>query len=212
MWPLMKAELLYTRLAWVFCFFLCIVVFGSLAVRNDWPIYHYMISTSISYMITMGVIGSEADGEKRTRSNTLLPVSPRQAALFDFLYVGVFQLGMVPLWVGVLALRGEPLRASTLWAMVSHSGLVLSLITCFLIHGHLTRFGRPRLKRLSYLILFGLAACVVALDRFGQLGPMVRWLWRHYPAPSGALASTLLWLALSGLSAMLYVRRRSYLV
>jgi hypothetical protein len=212
MWPLMKAELLYTKQAWIFCYFLCIAVFGSLAVRNDWAPYVYMMNTSFSYMITMGVVGSEADGERRTRAIALLPVGPRQAALMDFLYVGVFQLGMVPLWMGVLALRGEPLRASTLWAMVSHSGLTLGLITCFIIHGHLTRFGRPHLKRLSYLVLFGLAACVVALDRFGQLGLMVRWLGRHYPAPSGALASTLLWLALSGLSAMLYVRRRSYLV
>jgi hypothetical protein len=212
MWALIKAELDYTTPAWILCFVLCIAVFGSLAVRNDWAIYVYMVNTSLAYMVTMGVVGAEADGERRTRSIALLPLSPRQAALFDFLYLGVFQLGMVPLWMGVLALRGEPLRASTLWAMVSHSGLTLSLITCFIIHGHLTRFGRPHLKRLSYLVLFGVAACVVALDRFGQLGLVVRWLGRHYPAPSGALASTILWLALSGLSTMLYVRRRSYLV
>jgi hypothetical protein len=212
MWSLMKAELDYTAPAWTFCYFLCIVVFGSLAVRNDWAIQVYMMNTTFAYMITMGVVGSEADGEKRTRSIALLPLSPLQAAIVDFLYLAVFQLGMIPLWMGVVALRGQPLDASTLWAMVSHSGLTLSLITGFLIHGHLTRFGRPDFKRLSYLVLFGLAACVVALDRFGQLGPLVRWLGQHYPAPSGALAGTLLWLALSGLSSLLYVRRRSYLV
>ena len=212
MWALMKAELDYTKPAWIFCFFLCLAVFGSLAVRNDWPLSVYMMNTSVAYMITMGVVGIEADGEKRTRSIALLPLGPRQAALLDFLYVGVFQLALVPLWMGVLALRGEPLRASTLWAMVSHCGLTMSAITCFVIHGHLTRFGRPHLKRLSHLILFGLAASVVALDRFGHLGPASRWLWSHYLAPSGALASTFLWLALSALSTMLYVRRRSYLV
>jgi len=211
MWALMKAELDYTKAPWIFSYFLCTVVFGSLAVRNDWSIYVYMMNTSLCYMITMGVVGSQADGEKRTRSIALLPLGPRRAAALDFFYVTLLQLGMVPLWMGVRALGERPSDASTPWAMVSHSSLTLSLITCFIIHGHFTRFGRHDFKRLSYLILFGLAACVVALDRFGQLGVMVRWLGRHYLAPSGALASTLLWLALSGLSTMLYVRRRSYL-
>jgi hypothetical protein len=212
MWTLVKAELDYTKHAWMFCFFLCTAVFGSLAVRNDWPILVYMMNTSAAYVITMGVVGLEADGEKRTRSIALLPLGPRRAALLDFVYVAVFQLAMVPLWLGLLAFRGEPLHASTLWSMVSHSGLTLSLITGFILHGHVTRFGRPAYKRLSYLVLFGMAAGVVALDRFGQLGLLVPWLWKHYPAPSGALASTLLWLALSVLGGMLYVRRRSYLV
>jgi hypothetical protein len=212
MWPLLKAELDYTKPAWIFCFFLCIAVFGSLAVRNGWDIFVYMMNTSLSYAITMGVIGSEADGEKRTRSNALLPLRPRQAALLDVFYLALFQLAMVPLWMGVLLLRGEPLDAPILWAMASHCGLTLSFITCFIIFGHVTRFGRPHYKRLAWLVLAGLAACVVALDRTGQLGLMVRWLGRHYPAPSGALASTLLWLALSAVSAGLYVRRRSYLV
>jgi hypothetical protein len=171
-----------------------------------------MANTTITYFIAMAILGSEADGEKRTRFLAGLSATPRQLAMADLLYVTLFQLGMVILWIGLLLFVSEEAIPRTFWGMLSQNGLVLSVITIFIIHTHLGFYGEKKYPRFTYGILLTLALLVVGLVYFGYINAVTRFLWRHFMSASGALASMLLWLGLSYLSVISFVRRKSFLV
>ncbi|MGH7454774.1 MAG: hypothetical protein ACRENG_25685, partial [bacterium] len=115
------------------------------------------------------------------------------------------------LWLCMLIFKPESATAGTLWGMLSQNGLLLSVITIFIIHHHLGFFGTKKYTRINYGILLALALPVVGLVYFGHINAVARFLWRHFMSVSGALVSTLLWLGLSYLSVIIFVRRKSYL-
>jgi hypothetical protein len=96
--------------------------------------------------------------------------------------------------------------------MLSQNGLVLSVITIFIIHTHLGFYGEKKYTRINYGILLALALLVAGFVYFGHINAVTRFLWRHFMSASGALASMLLWLGLSYLSVISFVRRKSFLV
>jgi hypothetical protein len=174
--------------------------------------FSFMWQTTVAYTIVMGVVGLEADEEKRTRYNALLPVRPRQLALLDLAYVTLPHLGMVALWFALLPFKPRyAAAATTYWAMASHSGLTLGLMALFIIHTHLGFFGDRRYRRIDYALLLTFGAAIASLVYTGWMGAVRRALFRHYASWTGALSATLLWLLLSWLSVVLYERRRSYL-
>jgi hypothetical protein len=211
MWRLLKAELDYTKEGLMFAYAITLLFFIAATYWESWDIFGYLASTTITYFITMGIIGSEADNEKRTRFLASLPTPPPQLAMVDLLYVTLVQLGMALFWIGLLLFKSEEATPRAFWGMLSQNGLVLSIITIFIIHTHLGFYGAKKYKRITYGILLALALLVIGLVYFGHINAVARFLWRHFMSVSGALASTLLWLGLSYLSVIIFVRRKSYL-
>lgn len=211
MWLLLKSGLSYTKYALMFSYGICIIVMAGLAYTSDSDIYSYMGSTTLGFFITMGIIGAGADSEKATRFNAMLPLRPRDVALADLLYLVVFQLGMVLLWIALLAIKPEMFTRQAFWSMLSQNGLTLGGIMLFVIHTHLGFYETRTYQRLSYALSFSAALLIAGLIYFRQMDDVVGFLWRHYVSASGAIVSTALWLGLSYASVIVYVRRRSYL-
>ncbi len=211
MWQILKTELAYTKEGLLFTYAITLLFFIAAAYWESWDMFGFMANTTITYFIAIGIIGSEGDGEKRTRLLAGLPATPRQLAMVDLMYVALFQLGMALFWLGLLPFKPDEATPQTFWGMFSQNSLLLSGITIFIIHHHLGFFGMKKYKRLTYGILLALALVVVGLVYFGYINAVARFLWRHYRSASGALVSTLLWLSLSYLSVSLCVRRKSYL-
>lgn len=211
MWHILKTELDYTKEGLMFAYAITLLFFIAAVYWESWGLFEYMTNTTITYFIAMAILGSEADGEKRTRFLAGLPTTPRQLAMADLVYVTLVQLGMVLLWIGLLLFKPEEATPRTFWGMLSQNGLVLSVITIFIIHTHLGFYGAKKYKRLTYGILLALILAAAAVAYFGDGKAVARFLWRHYISASGALTSTLLWLGLSYLSVIIFVRRKSYL-
>ncbi|MGH7598135.1 MAG: hypothetical protein ACREOI_17420 [bacterium] len=211
MWHILKTELDYTKEGLLFAYAITLLFFCAALYWESWNIFSFMANTTITYFIAMAILGSEADGEKRTRLLAGLPITPHQLAMVDLVYVTLFQLGMVVFWIGLLLFKPEEAIPRTFWGMLSQNGLVLSVITIFIIHTHLGFYGAKKYTRLNYGILLALALLVVGLVYFGHINAVARFLWRHFMSVSGALISTFLWLGLSYLSVIIFVRRKSYL-
>jgi hypothetical protein len=131
--------------------------------------------------------------------------------LLDLAYVTLFQLGMVALWLLFLAFKPQFFTARTLWGMVSQNAITLGGILLFIIHTHLGFFGERRYQRITYSLPVVWGLCIGVLVYTGWIGSVARWAGGHLVSWSGALFTTLVWLALSWLSVVLYERRRSYL-
>lgn len=211
MWKIFNAEIRYHKLVLTIAYTIAMLFFVAAALWRDWDIFGYMANTAITYFIAMGVIGSESDKEKRVRYHAGLPVTPTQLGLVDLIYVTLFQFGMILLWVILLFFKPQSATATTIWGMLSLNGLLLSLVNVLIIHTHLGFYGEKKYKRITYGILLALASLVVGLVYFGHINAVARFLWRHFRSVSGALVSTLLWLGLSYLSVVIFVRRKSYL-
>jgi hypothetical protein len=211
MWHILKTELDYTKEGLLFTYAITALFFSAAAYWESWNIFSFMANTMITYFIALAIIGSEGDGEKRTRLLAGLPIPPPRLAMADLLYVTLFQLGMVLFWIGLLLFKPEEATPQTFWGMFSLNSLVLSLINIFIIHTHLGFYGAKKYKYLSYGIWLALVLPVVGLVYFGYITAVARFLWRHFMSASGALSSTLLWLGLSYLSVISFVRRKSYL-
>jgi hypothetical protein len=211
MWQILKTEFDYTKEGLMVGYAIALLFFIGAVIWEDWGISRYMISTAITYFITIGIIGSEGDKEQRTRLHAALPITPRQRAVVDLLYITLVQAGMFLLWLCMLVFKSSSATASTFWSMVSLNGLLLGLMAIFIIHTHIGFYGTKKYKRIDYAILLLLIIAAIAIDYFGYGRTAVRFLWRHYMSVSGALVSTLLWLGLSYLSVIVCVRRKSYL-
>jgi hypothetical protein len=211
MWQILKAEFSYTRDALILAYTIAAIVLVLALTVNGWDIYDYMSNTTVVYFILMGILGIGTINEKRYRYLSTLPVSPQELAIVDGLYVIFVQFGMVLLWMLYLLISRESLTPEVLWAMIANSASILSVITIVGIHYHLGFFGTDKYKRLNWLLLLIFLLTMAGIGYAGKIDGVVRFMWPHYASRHGALASVLLCLALSVLSANLFVRRKSYL-
>src|SRR5574341_762849 len=176
MWHILKTELDYTKGSLMFAYAITLLFFMAAAYWESWDIFSYTANTTIVYFITLAIVGSAEDKELRTRYYALLPIVPQQLAMMDLLYVTLFQLGMFPLWLGMLIFKPESATAGTLWGMLSQNGLLLSVITLFIIHHHLGYYGTKKYTRLNYVILLALTLLVVGLVYFGHVNAVAKFL------------------------------------
>lgn len=212
MWQILKTEFSYTKNWLLIVYAIALAFFMLAAYWENWNIFEYTRITALTYFIAMGVAGSEGDKEKRTRCYASLPITPRQIALIDFLYITFVQLGMFALWLGLLLFKPESATARTFWGLLAQNGFILSLITIFIIHTHLGFFGSPKYTRFHYGIWITLFLLVAGLIYFGHGKIVSRFFSGYYKTAPLALFSTFLWLGLSWLSFILCERRKSYLL
>ncbi|MFQ5627550.1 MAG: hypothetical protein ACE5I1_02220 [bacterium] len=92
MWLILKAELVYTRIGMVIGYAIAFLLFFAAANVRDGAVDVFMVNTAVIYFITIGIIGSEADKEKRTRLQSLLPISPQRLGMVEQFYIAIFLL------------------------------------------------------------------------------------------------------------------------
>jgi hypothetical protein len=96
--------------------------------------------------------------------------------------------------------------------MIANNGLILSVTMLIGIHYHLYFFDTKKYTRINYGIVLALVLTAIGLYYAGWLNDVTRFLGSYYGSAPGALAATLLWIGLSFLSAVIFFRRRCYLM
>ena len=169
------------------------------------------IRNSITYFIFMSIAGGITINEKRYRYHSALPVTARELAVADVLYVVLVQAGMSVLWIVYLFFRRESATSEALWAMTANNATIVSVITLLSIHYHLSFFETKKYKRLNWAFVLTFILFVIELGYFGKLGAVAKTVWRYYASGRGAFISFLIcgWLLLLG--GAVFERRRSYL-
>jgi len=213
MWRLLKADLSYYKFALLIGFGVCVLVTVASFVWN-WGDFNTPIANSaFSYLITIGIIGSDADKDKRDRLFMLQPLSLREIAHGRMLLIVLFQFSILLLWLVFLAITREGATLRTICNMFSFNALTLAMIMFFVIH-HDLGFGGNKKK--YYGIYYGFFALVIALCGFlyyiQKLRTVASYLFiTLYGLPAGAILFSVFGLGMYILSLRIFMRRKSYL-
>lgn len=211
MWQILKAEFGYTRDALVITYVIAALFLIPATTLAGWDIYDYMSNTTIVYFIFMGIAGASSINEKRYRYHSMLPVPPQHLAIGDALYVTAVQCGMVALWLACALLRPVPLSFGLLGDMITNSAVIVSIVTLFGIHYHLSFFATKRYAHFMVLSVLTLIAVGAGLAFLRKLPPVSKQFWQYYSSTEGMLASVFVCLGLTVASCAIFVRRRSFL-
>ncbi len=150
--------------------------------------YSLMSTAMISYFITIGIIGSESDKEKRDRFMMLLSIDLKTAALTRLIFLVVVLLGFNALWLVFATFVTGPLTGVFVWRVISTMSLVLGLICLFVIHADLGHMRTKKYRFLMWTLLFLSAISHVLLFLLGSDNQYLAF-WRDVvSSPLGALA------------------------
>jgi len=213
MWQLMKADFSYYKFALLLGFGVCVVM-AIVSFAWNWGDLDTPIANSaFSYMITIGIIGFDADKEKRDRLYAVLPLSLRDIAHGRMFLAVIFQLSIFLLWLVYLAVTRENVPLPTVCNMLSFSALTLAMIMFFIIH-HDIGFGDNKKK--GYGIYYGFFALVIAIGGFLYYIQKLRAVSSYlfitlYGLPAGAILFSAFALGMYILSLTVFMRRKSYL-
>jgi hypothetical protein len=95
--------------------------------------------------------------------------------------------------------------------MLANNATILSVITLFGIHYHLSFFETKKFKRINWSLFLALILTMIGLGYFGKLDEVSGFVWGYYASSVGALVSFLICAALTILSGTLFPRRKCYL-
>jgi hypothetical protein len=223
MWRLLKAEMSYDRLRIGFFLFFCMVAFLTIWLGVKWERNRIpMIMLMVLVLSLSAVYAGEKKRttHKRDRLHVLFPVSLWQIGMTHLLYPPCVLLIMYfLLFVSVLAARpfvNYSLTMPSLTHMLTLTGLVLIVNAVILLHRDLRMAFTRKFQRLL-VFLFWFVVYIGALLPFyvitnflGVFGENTRaqnFLTRLLEAPTGFVAAGLL---LSGLSFVVFIKRKSY--
>jgi len=213
MWRLMKAELSYYKFALLLGFGVCVLVAVASWIWNWGDLNTPIANSAFSYFITIAIIGSDADKEKRDRLYSLLPLSLREIAHGRMLLAVLFQISIFLLWLIFLAVTRESVTLRTICNMLSFSALTLAMIMFFVIHHDLGYFGNNKRYYGIYYGFLGLAIVSIGFLYYIQkLQTVLKYLFTTlYGLPAGAILFSVFALGMYILSLRIFMRRKSYL-
>jgi hypothetical protein len=210
MWQILKAEFRYTRDAVIFAYAVAVLFLIAAINIDGWGFYNFMWNTTISYFILMGILGFTTINEKRYRLFTMLPLQPRDIALVDGVYILLVQLGMSLLWILYLLFRPDEIQPGTVWLIMANNALILTILTLFGTHYHAGFFETKKYQRLNWLILLLVIIAIVMIYDLTNMN-IIQLVWTYYASAAGAFVLILVWIGVSVVSGLVYVRRKSYL-
>ena len=211
MWMILKAELAYTRNGLLIGFAIAACFLLGAMLYSAWSGIGLMINTSIVFFISVGVLGSEAEKEKRTRILASLPVRPQEIGFVEQYYILFFYLSMVFLWLVHAVVDTQLLTSETFSAIFSIAGLVLALINAFVIHSHLGYWGGKRYKLLTVGTVFLLLLAVFLLAWQNSFQVVWRSASALFFSPAGSTICMVLYFLMASLAIAAFVKRKSYL-
>lgn len=223
MWRLLKAELSYDRLRISLFLLFCVASFVSIWLGVRWERNRVpMIMLMVLVLSLSAVYAGEKNRimQKRDHLHALLPVSLWHIGISHMAYA-IFVLLCVYLLLFLSAQVVQPFVDQSLTMpspahLLTMTGLVLIVNAVILLHRDLRMMSASKPLRLLifafwFVVYFGaLLPFYVVTNFFGVFGedtPAQHFLSRLLESPIGFLAVGLL---LSGLSFMVFVKRKSY--
>lgn len=220
MWRIFKAELRYNISGLMIGFIIVSLFFLATFIWDNMNLYTFIINSSISCFIMIGIVGSETDKEKRDRLYTLLPNTIREVAWFRLLFMFIFQAFVLALWLVVYFVELPEVGGRAIWTVFSANGFLISFIMLFAIYHDLNYFSTNKYKYLFFVwVLLGLLLIYIqrpdlVFVRMVDVGHSfhVFELYKDlFTSALGAVIANLVCFGLIYLDVTVYCRRRLYL-
>ncbi len=220
MFKIIISELEYFKYFFIFIYGLILLLFLGTIKFEHIDLYFFMSNSSIIFYISVGIIASVSDKEKRERYQFLLPFSVKTMGKQRLLFVILYQATIFLLWL-VLYLTGYFSDNSELiWTLISINMFNLIIIGLFVIYTDLGFYGIRFHKPILALIIAGAIFLYSAtmLNIKIQVFSVINFGTKSFSAymdfiklPYGALFMTLFAGIIYYLSYIVYVNRKSYL-
>jgi len=184
--------------------------FALFAIWRDWDIELFYSNTAVTFWISTGIMGSEADKERRDRLFALMPISLRSYSVARVVDLVVTKLWLLLFWFVFLLVRPEGFAIDKFWYMLSYSLIAMIIILVFVLYHDLGYF-----QTWKYRIgILATGVLVVALLIFGGLsGRFGRWDIGHDALTNNPIAFLVyagLFLVMASACVQVFMRRRSY--
>lgn len=212
MWRLIKADLRYASSGLAFGYGICLLFLIGGFIFDLGGFYALLGQVMITFFITIAIVGSEWDKEKRDRLHAMLPVPRRQVSIGRLLFVLLALVGTWPIQLVRLSYDWPLLSASVLWDVLAVNAFILAVVAFFSIVSDLNHFGTWIFKVVAWLVLVVVVASVIALSvngfvdwRFFAIGESIR------KSPIDAAANVAIVLLLNWINHRIFLRRKFYL-
>jgi hypothetical protein len=217
MWNMIKTDITYSRILYVFLYAVVFLLAGANAVFGE-------LEESLAIMLFFSIVvigvtaGIEEIKTKRIRFFAGLPLPARQLGIFRYsVFVPYWVSLMLLLWLSTLISQQGHVGLEYLWWILTRTGAVFIWIASMNLSQDFTFVSRT--KSVGYIakwtvLLFGTFGgpfIYLATHQQKQVEPFFSSLSEVFLTPTGALALFLLSLAFMILSVFVYERRRSYL-
>ena len=189
---------------------LYMIFFAIAAIWDNWNLEQFFTNTAITFWISTGIMGHEADKERRDRQYSLLPISLSTYSVARIVDLVIMKAYLLLFWFVFLVVRPEGFATDKFWYMLSFSTNAMTIILVFVLY-HDFSFFHTRKYRLGMI-----AITVVALASliFGGLSGQFAGLNIGHDAmtnnPIAYLVYAALFVALALLAVRVFNRRRSY--
>ena len=189
---------------------LYLVLFALAAIWDNWNIDQFYTNSAVTFWISTGIMGSEADKERRDRLFALMPISLRSYSVARIADLIVTKLWLLVFWFVFLLVRPEGFTADKFWYMLSYSLIAMTIILVFVLYHDLGYFQtwKYRIGMLATGLVF------VGFLIFGGLsGRIAHWDIGHDTLTNNPIAFLVyagLFLSLAAASVRVFIRRRSY--
>lgn len=216
MWIMIKADIAYNRILFIFLYSIVFIAVGANAIFGN--LEEGLATLMFFSVVVIGVTaGIEEIKTKRLRFFAGLPVPARQLGILRFLVFAAYWASlMILLWFSSLISRQGQVGLDYLWWILTRSGAVFIWIACMDLSQDFTfvyRSKGPGYVLKWTVLLFGVFGgpfvYFVTNARY-HLDPIFAFVSEVFLRPTGALALFLLSLGLMALSVFVYERRRSY--
>ena len=220
MFKIIFSELEYYKYFFIFIYGLMFLLFLGTIKYDHIDLYSYMSNSSIIFYISIGIVGSASDNEKRERFQSLLPFSVKTMGKQRLLFVIFYQTSVFLLWLVIYVMGYIPENSALIWTMISINMFNLILICLFVIYTDLgfygVRFHKPIVASiiagsifLYSITMLNIKSYVFAAFNFET--PLFSTYMDFIKLPYGALFMTMFAGILYYLSYIIYVNRKSYL-
>ncbi|MDH3216356.1 MAG: ABC-2 transporter permease [Candidatus Krumholzibacteria bacterium] len=184
--------------------------FALAAIFDSWDVEQFFTNTAITFWITTGIMGSEADKERRDRLYSLMPIPRRHYSIARIVDLVITKLWLLLFWFVFLLVRPEGFTADKFWYMLSFSVIAMTIILVFVLYHDLGYFQTWRYR----IGLLATGVLVIAVLIFGGLSGRFAGLNIGHDAltnnPTAFLVYAVLFLTMASACVGVFMRRRSY--
>ena len=151
MWPILKADIEYSKLTLIVAYSIGLVIMIFDVVFHTFDIDILMGITTLTYFISMWIIGSTDNKEKRDRFQAGLPNPIHQQSVARLLFLILFQAGMFILWIALFLIKYTEDAHRIILNILSVNVFNIIVVTLFVIYFDLGYF-RTKMYRIFFLV------------------------------------------------------------
>ncbi|MBC8181995.1 ABC-2 transporter permease [candidate division KSB1 bacterium] len=211
MGKILKAEFAYNIMAILLAYTIILISF-FVALNGSMENIHGLLTVAfIAFFISIGIMGSESDKEKRDRFLTSLPIPLKKYSIARLLFVIFYQLGIFSIIILFYLVKVTTENVSTLWEIVIMNCFSLIFISLFIIFSDL-KFYRSKYYRYFFLFVVLIIAALLITGMAYHVIPPVLELGQNFPKTFlDATIFNIIFLAMYYICFIVYNKRNSFL-